>query len=189
METSTLTSVDEPTIRTGPAPGDLGAVLALHADLYAREYGFDERFEAHVARGLADFADALGQARETGRKQLGRLWIAEAAGHPVGTIALTDEGAGMGQLRWFLVAPVARGSGLGRKLLSTLIDHARSGNFARIKLWTVEGLRAAAHLYVETGFRCTQRNPTSKWGQQLDELRYDLDLSSSPAASVHSGPA
>lgn len=35
----------------------------MHGDLYAREYGFDEGFEAHVARGLADFAAVLAEAR------------------------------------------------------------------------------------------------------------------------------
>jgi GNAT superfamily N-acetyltransferase len=164
-------------IRSGPRPGDLGRVLAMHGEIYAREYGFDERFEAHVARGLAGFAAALGEARDDPRApEPGRLWVAERSDTVVGTVALTDEGEGVGQLRWFLVAPYARGSGLGRTLLQTLLTHAQERGFTHVKLWTVHVLETAARLYLELGFRCTERHPTRAFGVDLDELRYDLDL-------------
>jgi GNAT superfamily N-acetyltransferase len=164
-------------IRSGPRPGDLGRVLAMHGEIYAREYGFDERFEAHVARGLAGFATALGEARDDRRaSDPGRLWVAERAGVVVGTVALTDEGGGVGQLRWFLVAPDARGAGVGRTLLQTLLEHARERGFTQIRLWTVHVLETAARLYLDLGFRCTERHPTRAFGIDLEELRYDLDL-------------
>jgi GNAT superfamily N-acetyltransferase len=164
-------------IRSGPRPGDLGRVLAMHGEIYAREHAFDERFEAHVARGLAGFANALGEARDDPRApEAGRLWLAERDGDVVGTVALTDEGDGVAQLRWFLVAPQARGCGLGRALLQTLLDHARERGFTHIKLWTVHMLETAARLYLELGFRCTERHTTRAFGVDLDELRYDLDL-------------
>jgi hypothetical protein len=100
------------TIRSGPRPGDLGRVLTMHGEIYDREYGFDERFEAHVARGLAGFATALGEARDDPRApEPGRLWVAEHDSEVLGTVALTDEGDGIGQVRWFLVAAEARGTG------------------------------------------------------------------------------
>ncbi|GAA0539769.1 GNAT family N-acetyltransferase [Saccharopolyspora thermophila] len=167
-------STEEITIRVGPRPGDLGIVLVMHGELYACEHGFDHGFEAHVARGLAAFADRLGSA-EPGTEP-GWLWLAERGGEVVGTVALTDEGDRVGQLRWFLVSPAVRGAGVGRTLLRTLLDHARSRGFRHVKLWTVDGLEAAARLYREAGFRCTERNPVRQWGKQLDELRYDLDL-------------
>jgi GNAT superfamily N-acetyltransferase len=164
-------------IRSGPRPGDLGRVLAMHGEIYAREYGFDERFEAHVARGVAGFAHALGEARDDPHApEPGRLWVAERGGEVVGTVALTDEGAGVGQLRWFLVAPDARGDGLGRALLQTLLEHARERGLTHVKLWTVHVLDSAARLYLELGFQCTERHPTRAFGVDLDELRYDLDL-------------
>ncbi|MFI0468484.1 GNAT family N-acetyltransferase [Saccharopolyspora sp. 5N102] len=164
------------TIRIGPRPGDLGAVLAMHGELYEREHGFDERFEAHVAHGLAAFAAALGEARDEPGAEPGRLWVAERGGEVVGTVALTDEGDGVAQLRWFLVAPAARGAGVGRKLLHALLDHARDQGFERVKLWTVGSLESAARLYLDAGFRCTERNPVRQWGHRLEELRYDLEL-------------
>ena len=165
------------TIRSGPRPGDLGRVLAMHGEVYAREYGFDERFEAHVARGLQGFANALGEAHDDPcAPEPGRLWVAERAGELIGTVALTDEGEGVGQLRWFLVAPDARRTGLGRALLQRLLEHARERGFTHVKLWTVHTLESAARLYLDLGFRCTERHPTRAFGIDLEELRYDLDL-------------
>ena len=159
-------------VRTGPRPGDLGAVLAMHGELYARERGFDEEFEAHVAHGLAGFAAELAERGA----DAGRLWMAETGGEPVGTVALTDEGAGVAQLRGFLVTPAARGTGLGHRLLDDLLDHARQRGFQRVRLWTVSGLPAAAHLYAAAGFRDVERHPVRQWGHDLDELCYELEL-------------
>ncbi|MCI2422002.1 GNAT family N-acetyltransferase [Saccharopolyspora sp. K220] len=170
------TRTSEITIRVGPRPGDLGVVLAMHGELYAREYGFDEGFEAHVAHGLAAFAEALGAARDEPGSEPGWLWLAERDGEVIGTVALTDEGDGVAQLRWFLVDPSVRGGGVGRKLLHRLLDHARDQGFKHVKLWTVDPLETAARLYLDAGFRCTERKPAQQWGHRLDELRYDLEL-------------
>jgi DNA-binding MarR family transcriptional regulator len=57
--------------------GDYGWVIQRHGVLYAQEYGWDETFEALVARILADYVDHRDPRRETG-------WIAEVNGEPVG---------------------------------------------------------------------------------------------------------
>lgn len=50
-----------------------------------------------------------------------------------------------------------------------------SGGSPTSGLW-VQFLEAAARLCLDLGFRCTERHPTSAFGVDLDELRYDLDL-------------
>lgn len=164
------------TIRRGPEPGDLGTVLEMHGRLYAKELGWHEEFEAHVARGLTDFAQALGAVKDDPtRPTPGWLWIGEDDGEPVGTVALTLEEDGVGQLRWFLVAPHARG-GLGRRMLDTVLAQARDAGLRQVRLWTVDGLEAAARLYRDAGFRRTEEKPGHHFGHDIVEVRYDLDL-------------
>ena len=78
-------------IRHEPRPGDLGMVIHLHGVHYAREYGLDTTFEPYVAKPLADFM----------LSGTGRLWIAEEEGRIVGSIAVVDAEAGVGQLAGF----------------------------------------------------------------------------------------
>lgn len=95
-------------IRTDIRPGDIGYIISLHGVLYAREYDLDHTFEGYVAAGLGEFAKSYDERRD-------RLWIAEEGGRIVGSIAIVGSKGGVAQLRWFLVDPKARGSGLGRR--------------------------------------------------------------------------
>jgi len=148
-------------------PGDLGMVVHLHGVIYAREYGLDTTFEPYVAKPLAEFA--MGGA--------GRLWIAERDGRVVGSIAMVDAGESVGQLRWFLLVPEARGTGLGRRLLETALAYARERAFARLYLWSFADLTEALRLYERAGFAITERKSGFVWGAQRTEVRMDMALS------------
>src|SRR3954464_3514282 len=90
------------TIRTDLRPGDVGAIVRLHGTVYARERGWDATFEAYVAGPLAGFV-LSGSDRQ-------RIWVAERGGELVGCVAVVTAAPGTAQLRWFLVAPGARGA-------------------------------------------------------------------------------
>ncbi len=159
-------------IRHDLRPGDMGRVIALHGMLYAEEYGFDHGFEAYVAETVAEFG-------RLARPGLDRLWVAERAGQLVGSIAIVGREDGAAQLRWFLVHPDARGSGLGRRLLHEALTFCRAAGYRSVYLWTVTGLEAAARLYVADGFRKTEtKPPATLWGVDLAEERYDRDVES-----------
>jgi len=147
--------------------GDAGYISHRHGVLYEQEYGLDKVFEQYVIAGLAKFF--AGGAD-------GEIWVAEAAGQIVGSIAIVAAGPGTGQLRWFLIEPAFRGSGLGRRFMNVAIDYCRQRGFNHVFLWTFRGLDAACHLYESFGFRLTEETENTTWRDKLTEQRWDLTL-------------
>jgi len=154
-------------IRHVLAPGDLGMVVYLHGVIYAREYGLDTGFEPYVAKPLAEFASG-GE---------GRLWIAAKGERVVGSIAIVDAEPGVGQLRWFLVAPEVRGRGLGRRLLDEALAYSRQRGLSRLFLWSFSDLATALSLYRQAGFATTLERKGPLWGAERTEVRMELALS------------
>ncbi|WP_428408935.1 GNAT family N-acetyltransferase [Hyphococcus sp.] len=147
---------DDITIRWDLRPGDLGRIAALHGEVYAAEPGFpgDLTFEAYECRTLADFI--LDDAAA------GRIWLAEKGGELVGCAAMIDRG-GRGQLRWVLVSPAARGTGLGGELVNRAMDYARNEGLAEVYLETTTGLAASMAIYEKLGFRIVSEEPLDHW--------------------------
>jgi RimJ/RimL family protein N-acetyltransferase len=153
-------------IRHQLQPGDFGMVVHLHGLIYAREYGLDTSFEPYVARPLADCI-------LDGR---GRVWIAEDGHRVVGSIAMVDADARVGQLRWFLLVPEVRGSGLGRRLLDAALTYGRERDFSRVFLWTFSDLEGARRLYERAGFKVTETKTGLIWGAERTEVRMEMAL-------------
>jgi GNAT superfamily N-acetyltransferase len=155
-------------MRTALQPGDFGAIVAMHGVLYAEEYGFDATFEAYVAEPMAAFV-----RRASPRE---RIWVEDGDGRIVGSIAIVEADARTAQLRWFLVHPSARGSGLGGRLIGEAVGFSRDAGYDRIVLWTVAGLDAALHLYRRAGFARVESAPARRWGVDVVEERYEMAL-------------
>lgn len=166
---STLSSgTDNVNIRSF-GTNDIETIIKRHMELYAQEYGFDSTFESYVG-------DAVHKFIESYNKDTENIWVAELNGSTAGFIATVKVDDTTAQLRWFLIEPQARGRGLGKKLMQTVVDFCREKGYKQILLWTISNLETARHLYKLFGFTLTQTNEHDIWGKHLVEERWDLYL-------------
>jgi GNAT superfamily N-acetyltransferase len=152
-----------------PRPGDMGRVVQLHGELYAREFGYDATFEALVAEIAAGFVRDFDAKRE-------RCWIAELDGDVVGSVFLVKKSAAACKLRLLIVHPKARGMGLGGRLTRACIAFARRAGYRKMVLWTQSHLAAARAIYQAEGFRRMSSEAHRSFGKRLVAEVWELKL-------------
>jgi len=150
-------------------PGDMGWVIQRHGELYTREYGWDDTFEAFVAEIAAKFIKEFDPKKE-------RAWIAEKDGENVGCVFLVRESDEVVKLRMLLVDPKARGLGVGKRLVEECIRFARLKGYKKITLWTNDILTSARHIYEQLGFKLVSEERHYSFGHHLVGQIWELEL-------------
>lgn len=150
-------------------PGDVGYLIYLHGDLYARETGYNLEFEAYVCKTFYDFLQSYDPAKD-------RVFLAVYRQRIVGAVAILGHSSYLAQLRWLLVHPDMRGIGLGKKLVTDALAFCRERQYKQVYLLTTNQQTTAADIYLKAGFKKTDIQPQQIWGHQLYEERYELEL-------------
>lgn len=150
-------------------PGDIGAIVAGQARVYAGEYGWDDTFESMVAEIGAEFLKTHNPGRE-------RAFIADRGGEVVGSVFCIDAGEGVAKLRMLYVDASTRGTGLGRRLVADCIAFAKEIGYRRMTLWTNDILASARRIYQQEGFVLVAEEKHHSFGVDLIGQNWDLDL-------------
>jgi len=150
-------------------PGDIGWAVQKHGELYAREYGWDETFEALAAEVGAKFLRDFDAKKE-------RAWIAEKDGENIGFVMLIKQSDEVARLRMLLVDPKARGLGIGKRLVEECIRFARNRGYKKMTLWTNDILATACHIYREAGFKLMAEERHHSFGHDLVGQTWELAL-------------
>lgn len=148
---------------------DLDWLVDQHAELYARDEGFDGSFGPLVRSILAAFLAEHDPACEKG-------WIAEADGQRLGSIFCVHADARTAKLRLFLLVPAARGKGLGQHMLDHCMTYARGAGYSGMTLWTHESHSAACALYARNGWTLQTSHPVHAFGRDLVEQHWTCRL-------------
>jgi GNAT superfamily N-acetyltransferase len=128
------------------AEGDYGACRSLWAELTKYHRGIYGDPSIGGDDPGAGFDDYLATSQRTGS------WVAESDGRVVGLTGLFDRGTS-GEVEPVVVAEEARDQGIGRMLISRVVEEARARGFEYLAIRPVARNVAAVRRFHAAGFR------------------------------------
>ena len=135
--------------------GDLGRIVSLHGEAYEPLGGYGLRFEAYVAQTIAEYV--------LDNDCQGRIWLAERGDQLIGCTAVALRDGNAAQLRWVVVDPTSRGTGLGKALVGRALNYCRSEGRDSVYLYTTDGLPESRSLYEKIGFTIVSNETEELW--------------------------
>ena len=113
--------------------------------MYADSLGFDLEFQG-FSQEVAELSIAYAPPR-------GCIMLAELSGHAVGCVALRPLEGRICEMKRLYVKPDFQGRGIGRTLACAVIDKARDKGYNKMRLDTIDSMKAAKSLYDSLNFR------------------------------------
>ena len=125
--------------------------------MYAESLGFDLEFQG-FSQEVAELSVAYAPPR-------GCILLAELSVHTVGCVALRPLKGRICEMKRLYVKPDFQGRGIGRTLACAVIDRARDKGYEKMRLDTIDSMKAAKSLYDSLNFRTIEAyryNPLKK---------------------------
>ncbi len=149
--------------------GDMGMIVHSHATEFAKDYGWNEEFEALVAEKTAEFIRNYDSLRE-------RCWIAEMGDKIVGSLCLIKVKEDIGELRLLFVASEARNLGIGKSMLGEAIRFARHVGYKKLTMWTESVHGHAQDLFEDAGLKIVREVKHHRFGRDMVGQHWEMNL-------------
>lgn len=149
--------------------GDMGMIIHSHATEFAKDYGWNEEFEALVAEKTAEFIRNYDSLRE-------RCWIAEMGNKIVGSLCLIKVKEEIAELRLLFVASEARNLGIGKSMLGEAIRFARHAGYKKLTMWTESIHGHAQDMFEDAGLKIVREVRHRRFGRDLMGQHWEMDI-------------
>ncbi|HWR94875.1 MAG TPA: GNAT family N-acetyltransferase [Flavobacterium sp.] len=119
---------------------------------YVTWLGIDSDSKVIATLKSQNFDKEMNSLPETYGKNDGRLFIALTNGKVVGVAGIKRFNETECEVKRMYIQPESRGLGIGKLLLNSCIEMAKTLNYTSIKLDTTSYMKSAIKLYTENGF-------------------------------------
>lgn len=128
-------------------------------------------------------AELSGDVRSLERASENRAWIARLDGSPAGCVLLVGATDDLAEFKRLWVRPTHRGEGIGRALVRTVIDAARTRGYETLGLTTPPWSETAQALYESIGFERTPPYPETRLPERYHDEAVFMKLDLTGVAS------